>query len=232
MAATVTTPDRSAAVFWRYWTGSTVSKMGTAVTSVALPLTAVLVHASTFSVAVVAASSGLPWLILGVPAGVYGSRFPLRGTQIAMDLVRAAAIGSIPVAAWLRHLTVAQLIAVALAVGSASVIFSVANSTLLPAIVPREELTKRNSLGAASTGIAQLAGPGLGGVLVDVMGAASCMVLDAVSYLVSAVMLACLVPIASQFRRSHRRFGARSPRDLCVSAQSPCSKPRSCSDAL
>jgi predicted MFS family arabinose efflux permease len=84
---------------------------------------------------------------------------------------------------------VAQLIAVALVVGSANVIFSVANSTLLPAIVPREELARRNSLGAASTGVAQLAGPGLGGVLVDVMGAASCMVIDAVSYLFSAVML-------------------------------------------
>lgn len=210
LAATVSTPDRSAVVFWRYWTGSTVSRMGTAVTSVAFPLTAVLVvHASAFSVAAVTASSGLPWLILGFPAGVYVSRFPLRGMQIAMDLVRALAIGSIPVAAWFGGLTVAQLITVALIVGSATVIFSVANSTLIPAIVPREELTRRNSLTAASSGLAQLAGPGLGGVLVDVMGAASCMLLDAVSYLFSAVMLGALPrpdsqpapPEAPRFRR-------------------------------
>lgn len=162
-------------------------------TSVALPLTAVLVvHASAFSVAAISAAGSLPWLLLGFPAGVYVTRLPLRGMQIAMDLVRAAAIGSVPVVAWLGGLTVAQLVGVALAVGSANVMFAVANSTLLPAIVPSEELTKRNSLTAASSGIAQLSGPGLGGVLVGLMGAASCMVLDAVSYLVSAVMLGAL----------------------------------------
>lgn len=182
-----------AAVFWRYWTGSTISKLGSAVTSVALPLTAVLVvHASAFSVAAITAAGGLPWLVLGFPAGVYVTRLPLRGTQVAMDLVRAVAIASIPVVGWLGGLTVAQLIGVALTVGCASVIFAVANSTMMPAIVAKEELTKRNSLTVASDGIAQLGGPGLGGVLVGVMGAASCMVLDAVSYLVSAVMLGAL----------------------------------------
>ena len=183
----------SATVFWRYWTGSTISKLGTAVTSVALPLTAVLVvHASAFSVAAISAAGSLPWLLLGFPAGVYVTRLPLRGVQVAMDLLRAAAIGSVPVVGWVGGLTVAQLLAVALAVGSASVIFAVANSTLMPAIVPKEELTKRNSLIVASSGIASLSGPGLGGVLVGAMGAASCMVLDAVSYLVSAVMLGTL----------------------------------------
>lgn len=183
----------SAAVFWRYWTGSTISRLGSAVTSVALPLTAVLVvHASAFSVAAIAASGGVPWLVLGLPAGVYVARLPLRGVQVAMDLLRALAIGSIPVVAWVGALTVAQLIAVGLVVGSASVIFAVANSTMIPAIVPKDELTRRNSLTQASGGVAQLAGPGLGGILVDVMGAASCMVLDAASYLVSAVMLGAL----------------------------------------
>lgn len=182
-----------AAVFWRYWTGSTISKLGSAVTSVALPLTAVLVvHASAFSVAAISAAGSLPWLVLGFPAGVYVAHLPLRATQIAMDLVRAVAIGSVPIVAWLGGLSVAQLIGVALAVGCASVIFAVANSTLLPAIVPSEELTKRNSLTVASSGIAALSGPGLGGVLVGMMGAASCMVLDAISYLVSAVMLGAL----------------------------------------
>jgi MFS family permease len=183
----------TATVFWRYWTGSTISKVGSAVTTVALPLTAVLVvHASAFSVAAISAAGSVPWLLLGFPAGVYVSRLPLRSMQVAMDLVRAVAIGSVPVVAWLGGLSVAQLIAVALTVGSASVIFAVANATMLPAIVPKEELTRRNSLIVGSSGIAQLAGPGLGGVLVGVMGAASCMVLDAVSYLVSAVMLGVL----------------------------------------
>ena len=88
-------------------------------TSVALPLTAVLVvHASAFSVAAISAAGSVPWLLLGFPAGVYVTRLPLRGVQVAMDLVRAVAIGSVPVVAWLGGLTVAQLIGVALAVGS------------------------------------------------------------------------------------------------------------------
>ena len=183
-------PPSSSAVFWRYWTGTTVSNVGTSVTSVALPLTAVLVvHASAFAVASIVAADTAPWLLLGLPAGVLVHRLPLRGTQVATDLVRAVAIGSIPVVAWVGSLTVAQLVAVALAVGSASVIFVVANSTMMPAIVPEQDLTKRNSLMSASGGAAQLSGQGVGGLLVGVMGAASCMVIDAVSYLVSAAVM-------------------------------------------
>jgi MFS family permease len=188
-ASETNTAGQSAA-FWRYWSGATISGLGTAVTSVALPLTAVLVvHASVFSVAAIAAAGGVPWLVLGLPAGVLVARLPLRGTQVAMDLVRALAVCSIPVEAWVGTLTVAQLIAVALLVGAASVLFDVANSTMLPAIVPREQLTNRNSFMFASRGVAQLAGPGLGGVLVGVMGAAPCLLLDGVSYVVSALML-------------------------------------------
>jgi predicted MFS family arabinose efflux permease len=84
---------------------------------------------------------------------------------------------------------VAQLLAVALVVGSAGVIFLVASSTMMPAIVPAGELTARNSQTQAARGVAQLSGPGLGGVLVELMGPASCMVIDMASYLVSAVVL-------------------------------------------
>jgi predicted MFS family arabinose efflux permease len=172
---------------------------------VALPLTAVLVvHASAFSVAAIAAASSVPWLVLGLPSGVLVSRLPLRATQVAMDLLRAAAIGSVPVVYWVGVLSVAQLITVALVVGSANVIFAVANSTMIPAIVTRDELTKRNSFMFASRGVAQLAGPGLGGVLVDVMGAAACMVLDAASYVVSAVVLWAL-PRPDPLPRSEMR---------------------------
>jgi hypothetical protein len=177
-------------LFWRYWAGSTVSGVGTAVTSVALPLTAVLVvHASAFSVAAITAAGAMPWLVLGLPAGVYVSRLPLRGVQVSMDLLRAAAILSVPLVAWIGSLSVAQLVAVALLIGAASVPFSVANTTMIPSIVPPDELTKRNSLTAASRGISQLAGPSLGGLLVDAMGAASCMLIDAASYIISAAML-------------------------------------------
>jgi hypothetical protein len=177
-------------VFWRYWTGSTISSLGTAVTTVALPLTAVsVVHASTFAVALITALGQLPWLVFGLPAGVLVSRLPLRETQVTMDLIRGSAIASIPIVAWAGELTVTQLAAVAGLVGIADVVFDVGNSTLIPAIVPADELTRRNSLHSASYATTQLAGPGLGGALVQLLGAATCMLADAVSYVVSAVLL-------------------------------------------
>jgi predicted MFS family arabinose efflux permease len=160
------------------------------VTSVALPLTAVLLlHASALSVATITAAGSLPALVIGLPSGAYVTRLPLRGTQIGMDLLRAAAIAWIPVASSLGVLSIVQMIAVAAVVGAGNVIFSVANATMIPELVPAEELTKRNSLIFGSRGIAQLAGPGLGGVLVEALGAASCMLVDAGSYLISAVTL-------------------------------------------
>lgn len=181
---------KPATAFWLYWSGSTVSRLGTAVTSVALPLTAVLLlHASALSVATITAAGSLPALLIGLPSGAYVTRMPLRATQIGMDLLRAAAIAWIPAASSLGVLSIAQMIAVAAVVGAGNVIFSVANSTMIPELVPAEELTKRNSLIFGSRGIAQLAGPGLGGVLVEALGAASCMLVDAGSYLISAVTL-------------------------------------------
>jgi hypothetical protein len=127
--------------------------------------------------------------VLGLPAGVLVVRLPLRETQVAMDLIRGLAIASIPVLAWAGSLTVVQLAGVAALVGVAAVIFDVGNSTLIPAIVPAHELTRRNSLNSASDAATQLAGPGLGGTLVQLLGAATCMLTDAISYVVSAVLL-------------------------------------------
>ena len=114
---------------------------------------------------------------------------PLRGTQIAMDLVRAAALASVPVAWWAASVTVAQLVLVALVVGLASVVFDVGNATMLPFLVSKEELTARNSLTSGTEAVTTLAGPSLGGALVQAVGAAVSIVVDVVSYLISAFLL-------------------------------------------
>jgi MFS family permease len=191
----VTTLDRRAATgaFWRYWTASTISNVGDAVTAVALPLLAVAtLHASTFQVSLIAAASYVSWLLIGLPAGVLVARLPLRGTQVAMDLLRALALLSIPAAAALGVLHLPQLVLVALVVGLASVVFFVGNSTLLPAIVPADQLTGRNSLTSGTHAATQLSGPSLGGVLVQAVGAVASLLFDVLSYLVSAILLAGL----------------------------------------
>ncbi|POX45888.1 MFS transporter [Streptomyces sp. Ru72] len=194
------------AAFWRYWGASTVSGIGDAVTAVALPLLAVLVlHASAFEVSLITAASFASWLLVGLPAGVLVHRLPLRATQVAMDLVRAAAVASVPVAAALGVLSLPHLIVVALVVGLASVVFDVGNSTFLPSIVSKEELTARNSLTSGTRAATQLGGPSLGGVLVQLLGAAASIVVDAVSYLVSAALMASLPQVAHPAQEGPRR---------------------------
>lgn len=183
----------SASLFWRYWTASTISSVGDAVTTIALPLVAVsLLHASSLQVSFLTAAQYAAWIAIGLPAGVIVQRLPLRGTQVAMDLIRAAALLSVPVAAALDVLHMAQLVLVALVIGLATVLFDVGNSTFLPSIVSKEELTARNSLTSGSASATQLGGPSLGGLLVQLFGGALTLVFDVVSYLVSAVLLRSL----------------------------------------
>jgi predicted MFS family arabinose efflux permease len=180
-------------VFWRWWVAGTSSDLGSAVGGVALPLTALTVlDATPFQMGMIAASGYVAWIVIGLPAGVIVQRLPLRGAQFGADLIRAAAVASIPVAWWFGLLTVAQLIVVALIVSFAHVIFFVANTTFLPEIVSRDQLQSRNSLTSGTHATTQLAGPPLGGFAVQLLGAVPTLLVDAVSYLVSAVVLRTL----------------------------------------
>ncbi|MFJ9694749.1 MFS transporter [Kitasatospora sp. NPDC101183] len=184
------THTKDTGVFWRYWAASTVTRLGDQVTAVALPLVAVVtLHASAIEVGLITAAAYVAWLVLGLPAGVLVQRLPLRATQVAMDLLRAAAIASVPLASAFGVLSLPQLVVVALVVGFASVLFDVGNMSFLPSIVPKEQLTARNSLMSGSVAATETAGPSLGGVLVQLVGGAGAMLLDAVSYLASAALL-------------------------------------------
>ncbi|MEV0726734.1 MFS transporter [Micromonospora purpureochromogenes] len=187
------TVEQGAGVFWRWWAAGTTSLVGSAVGGVALPLTALTVlDATAFEMGLVAAAGYVAWLVIGLPAGVIVQRLPLRGAQVGADLARAVAVASIPLAWWWGWLTVAQLVVVALVVSFANVLFDVANSTFLPAIVGREQLHSRNSLTSATHAATQLSGPALGGLAVQALGAVPTVLVDAASYLVSAALLRSL----------------------------------------
>lgn len=193
VTSAVAEPRLASGVFWRYWLASSVSAVGDAVSRVALPLTAVLLlHAGSLEVALLTAAQYAAWIILGLPAGVIVERFPLRLTQVAMDGVRCAAIASVPLVAATGRPSIAQLVAVSLVLGICTVVFDVANATLLPALVSDEQLTARNSLMSASRAVTDLAGPFLGGLLVQLVGSARSLLADATSYLCSAILLATL----------------------------------------
>ncbi|MFI7035658.1 MFS transporter [Microbispora rosea] len=182
-----------AGVFWRWWAAGTTSAVGSAVGAVALPLTALTVlDASAFQMGMIAAAGYVAWIVIGLPAGVVVQRLPMRRVQVGADLVRAAAVVSIPLAWWLDRLTVAQLVIVALVTSFATVVFDVANSTFLPSIVSREHLQSRNSLTSGTYATTQLGGPSVGGLVVQVLGAVPTLLVDAAGYLVSALLLRTL----------------------------------------
>ncbi|MEQ4722556.1 MFS transporter [Nonomuraea sp. B19D2] len=184
---------RGTSVFWRWWTAGTISAVGSAVSAVALPLTALtVVNASAFEMGMIVAASYVAWIVIGLPSGVLVQRLPMRRVQIGADLARAAAVISIPLAWWLDCLTVTQLVIVALVISFANVIFDVANSTFLPSIVSKEQLQSRNSLTSGTQATTQLGGPSVGGLIVQVLGAVPTLLVDAASYLVSALLLRTL----------------------------------------
>jgi MFS family permease len=184
----VTRPAELGPDFNRLWAGQLVSAVGTAVTTVALPLVAVVtLHASTFAVGVLTAAQFAGWLFIGLPSGVWVDRSSRRRVLIVADLARAAVLVSVPIAAALGRLTMLQLVLVALVMSAASVFFDVAAQTFVPVILGPADLVAGNSRLQGSESAAQAAGPALGGGLVQLMGAPFALLVDAVSYLFSAI---------------------------------------------
>lgn len=190
MSSLVETTQHPTSVFWRYWSATTTSQVGSAMTAVALPLAAlVLLDASALEVGLLVAAGDLGWLLLTLPAGAMVTHLPLRGLQAGVDLLRAAAL-LVPAVLWaLDLLSMRALFAVALVVGFANVFAFVANTTYIPQVVPRELLNSRNSLMSGTHAVTQLGGPPVAGVAVQLLGAPVALLVDAVSYLVSGALM-------------------------------------------
>jgi MFS family permease len=175
------------------WFGETTSTVGTTISRVALPLVAVVtLQASTFQVSLLTAAGWLPWLLIGLPAGAWVDRLPRRPLMLVCDTVSLLLLVSVPVAVWAGVLTLGQLLGVALLTGAAAVFFQTAYQVYLPDIVDHERLGEANAKLAGSESAAQVAGPGLAGLIAQAAGAATGLIADALSFLVSAV---CLVRI-------------------------------------
>lgn len=183
-------------VFRRYWTGQTVSLVGDQISLIAIPLAAVLVlGADAASMGWLKTAELLPALLLNMPLGAWADRQARRRhVMIATDLARAALLLTLPVAYAFDALTLVQLYGVAFAVGALTVLFEVCNSTILVALVPTDRYVQANSLVNGSRSASWLAGPGIGGLLVQFLTAPFALVADALTYLVSAGYLARIRP--------------------------------------
>lgn len=168
--------------------------------ALAIPTIAIVVlRAPTFWIGVLEAAQFAAFPVFGLLAGVWVDRWSRRTTMLAADAVRMLALGSVPLAALFHVLGFAQLVAVALIVGSASVFFDVAYQAFVPSLVDSSWLEHANARLEASNSVAQLAGSGLAGTLIAVFGAPLAVVVDAASYLVSVAALAGI-----RVREAHR----------------------------
>jgi len=176
--------------FRSLWAAETISVFGTGISQLALPLVAVItLEASAFEVALLGVVEFLPFILISLPAGVWVDRMRRKPILVTADIGRALLLASIPAAYWLDILTIWQLYVVGFVVGILTVFFDVAYQSYLPSLVARDQLVEGNSKLEISRSAAQLASPGLAGVLVEAVRAPGTVLLDAISFFLSAIFL-------------------------------------------
>lgn len=173
--------------FLKLWTGQSISELGSQVSLLALPLTAVVVlHASAFQVAALGTIEFLPFILFTLPAGVWVDRLPRRPILIVGDAGRAVLLATIPFVFMIGGLTIWQLYAVGFLVGILTVCFDVAYQSYLPSLVDRDQLVDGNSKLQVTVSAAQIVGPGLAGALIGLLTAPRTIAIDAASFVASA----------------------------------------------
>ncbi|HSH77578.1 MAG TPA: MFS transporter [Herpetosiphonaceae bacterium] len=196
--------------FRKLWLGQTISGFGSAITGLALPLTAVsILGATPGQMGLLGAAGSLPAILFGLLVGVWVDRVQRRPLLIVSEVGRGLLLASIPLLAVLDLLHMPYLYVVAFGLGTLSLVFDIAITAFLPSLLSREQLVAGNSRLQVSGSLASIAGPGLAGLLVQLITAPIAIVLDAVSYLISAVSLLFIrsvdAPRASS--RGNRRLG-------------------------
>jgi MFS family permease len=176
--------------FRRLWFGETTSQLGSRISGVAIALVAITtLHASILHLGLLTAASWLPWLLIGLPAGAWVDRLPRRPLMLAANLASMLLLLSIPLAAALGGLTIGQLLITALLTGTANVVSFTAFQVYLPAVVSRDDLPSANARLQGAGSAADVAGPGLAGLIAQALGPLGGLFADAASFAVATVCL-------------------------------------------
>ncbi len=189
-----------------YWSAQFTSEVGWGIGSVALPLTAVAtLGASPMEMGVLGAASQLPVLLFALHAGVWSDRLQRRPILVATNLGRGVLLTLVPLAGWMGWLHIEVLWGVAFAIGTLTVTFDIAATSYLPFLVTdRRRLVEANAALQAGAGAARVAGPAAGGWLVHAVGAPASLLVQAMSFLLSAALLAQL-HVPDDVRREDQR---------------------------
>jgi MFS family permease len=177
-------------MFRRFWIGETVSFLGNQVTDLALPLTAVLLLGATADqMGILTATWFLPYLVFGLPAGVWIDRMQRQRVLVGLDLAAAGVVLLVPLLAWAGVLRIELLYLISFTLGSFVVIFYVAYQSFIPTLVGRPDIAPANAALETTTSITAIVGPGVGGILVQLLTAPFALLLDGASFLISAALV-------------------------------------------
>lgn len=168
------------------WGGQLVSVAGTEIALLAYPLLMLALTNSPAQAGFLTAARTVPFLLLGLPAGALVDRWDRKRVMLICDAGRALALGSVPLAIALNHLTLAQLYAVALIEGTLNVFFNLAETAALTRIVPREQFPAATALNEISLSAGTTLGPALGGLIFS-LGRGVAFLADAISFAVSVI---------------------------------------------
>ena len=175
--------------FWRFWTGQTVSSLGSSFTSFVLPLLVYKLTGSALNLALSTASNYIPYLLFGLVAGAWADRVNRKRLMIAADLLRAAVVLSVPLL-WAMHiLGLGWIYAVVFLNSTLSIFFDAAQFAALPSLVPRSALVAANGRQQAGLSGANVLGPILAGLLANVFPIQTLLLVDSTSFCVSALSL-------------------------------------------
>jgi MFS family permease len=190
----------------RFWVADAVSMVGSSVTALALQVVAVVtLQASGTEVGILNAARWLPYLLFGLIAGVIVDRYRRKPLLVGTDLARAIVLGVIPLAAMLDVLSLPLLIAVVLVFGTLSLAYDAAHQSFPPSLVPTELLTSAWARLEQTSAVAQTGGPVFAGALIKLIGAPAAILVDAVSYLLSGIVLATVRPRTPEVAESTGR---------------------------
>ncbi|GAA2998038.1 MFS transporter [Actinokineospora diospyrosa] len=176
--------------FMSLWTGQTVSDLGSAMTVLVLPLIAVTaLDASTTEVGLLGAAATVAWLLVPLPAGALVDRVAKRRLMVLCDVVRCVVAAAVPVAAVLGGLHIGHLVVVAFLLGTFAVVFEVSWQSYVPELLPTNRLTDGISRIATTNAVAAVVGPSLAGLAILLVPVTGVLLIDAVSFAVSAATL-------------------------------------------
>ena len=176
--------------FQRFWFGDTVSQFTAQVTVLALPTAAILtLGANAFQIGLLGTLQFLAFPVLGMFVGVWADRYRRRPIMILANLGRMIALGSIPLAAIFQLLSLNLLYLVAVVTGVCTVFFDVCYQSYLPVLIEKDDLVEGNSKLQLSASAGQVGGPAVAGFLIDLVGAAQAIAVDAAGFLTSALAL-------------------------------------------